>query len=137
MDNTINISIFPKDTNAKTQFYEIDQEPEDYLYFWMSKFVCEMAEMCTVDEDLRRELHRRRPNTFPKSKRGPNSILGFAGGMCANKLNNPKKNISEPQLEGIENLFRIMSAHYTGSEQTGKYTECLPVKFKAGFFTNT
>lgn len=131
--NTIMIPVLPKSTNAKTQFFEINPEHEEYIYYWIERFAAEMLELCTADEELRRDLFRRRPNTFPKGKLGPNSVMSFAGGLISNKKVNPNKNISEPQLEGIENLFRMISFHYSG-EQEGVYRECLPVKFRRQFF---
>jgi hypothetical protein len=132
----LSIPLYPKDTNAKTQYYELDAEYEDYIYYWMQRFLADVSEVITHDETLREMVLKRKPKLFPKGKRGPNSVLSFAGGIVANRVVNDKKNISEPQLEGIEWMFGLMSNYYQngGEEHAGKFKVCIPIRFRKSFF---
>jgi len=132
----LTVPIFPKETSAKTQYYELDSDCEEYIYYWLERFLADASEVITHDEELRNMLLKRKPKLFPKGKRGPNSILSFTGGMVANKKVNDDKNISEPQLEGLEFLFNLMSNYYHNNNQphVGKFKECLPIQFRKSFF---
>ena len=117
-----------KKTKARTQYYEVSMQDEEYLYYWIELFLAEMGEILTHSEELRKELFRPRKKTFPTGILGHNSVMSFAGGMLANKLRNPENDISKPQLNGILFLFEVIGQNYTGM-QDGEQDECLPVKF--------
>lgn len=134
-EEILDISIYPKDTAANTQYYEVHAEYEDYIYYWLERFLADVSELITHNEDLCKDMLKRRPKLFPKGKHGPNSVLSFTGGMVANRKVNDKKNISEPQLEGLEFVFRMMAHHYNqGAPHPGPYKQCLPIRFRKSFF---
>lgn len=109
---TRHIPIMPKITAAKTQYYEIDADDEAYIYQWLTRFLADTAEMATFDADLQRDLFRRRPDTLPRGRNGPNSIASFVGGIVAARLVNPQHNLSESLLDPLENIFDMIANMY-------------------------
>lgn len=109
---TRNIDVFPKNTSAGTQYWDMDARDEAYIYQWLYRLVSDMSEQCTIDEDLRRDWYKRRPSQFPKGKNGPNSFASMLGGICSAKIQNPNKNLSDPQLDAVETYFNIIAQYY-------------------------
>lgn len=99
------ITILPRLTGAKTQYYDISAEDEAYIYDWLIRFLADASELATHDEDLRREWFRRRPKLYPRGRQGPNSMASMIGGMISARIANPRHNISDAQLESLEQIF--------------------------------
>lgn len=119
----------PKITAAKTQYYELDDESEAYIYTWLTRFLADCAEIATHDSELQRDLFRRRPDTFPRGRQGPNSIASFIGGIVAAKMANPKHNLSESLLDPLENVFEIIARQYAEEPNPPE-----PIRFKRSLF---
>lgn len=124
------IKIYPKHTSADTQYYDMEPEDEAFLYQWMYRFLADMSEICTHDEDIKKEWFKRRPGVFPKGKQGPNSYASVLGGICAAKLKYPEKNLSEPQLNAVELIFDMISDYYKDEPNAPK-----SVSFHKQFFS--
>lgn len=114
------IDVYPKHSSANTQYYEMDSKDEAWMYYWLHRVLSDMNEECTWDPEVCKDWHKRRPNTFPKSWNGPNSYASIIGGICRMKLQNAKKNLSEPQLESVELVFQFIAQYYDSKEETEK-----------------
>jgi len=110
------IRIFPKQTAAKTIYYDMSDADSAYVYRWLMQFLCDMTELATHDTAYQREWMRRRPGVFPKGQSGPNSLASMIAGIAGAKLANPKHNISEPQLDPLVNIFMELVPMYEDLE---------------------
>lgn len=110
------IRIFPKQTAARTIYYDMNDEDSAYLYRWLMQFLCDMTELATHDADFQKIWMRRRPGTFPKGASGPNSLASMIGGIAGARLNNHKHNISEPQLDPLVAIFNELVPMYEDLE---------------------
>lgn len=124
------VKVYPKSTGADTQYYDMEPDDEAMLYKWMYRFLADMSEVCTHNEDIKKEWFKRRPGVFPKGKQGPNSYASIVGGICAAKLQNPNKNLSDRQLDAIELLFDMISDYYSSEPDAPK-----SVSFRKEFFS--
>ena len=111
---TRTVTIVPKQTSAGTQYYEMSAEDEAYIYNWLTQFLCDIGFESTFDEEWKREFFRRRADSFPKSRKGPNSIASMIGGILGDKCRNPARDLSEPQLDPIELIFDMIGQYYEG-----------------------
>lgn len=107
------IQVYPKHTNASTTYYEMQQDDEWHLYRWLQRLLADMTEIATYDEEVRREWFKRRPGLYPKGEHGPNSHASVLGGIVSAKLQNPKKNLSEAQLDIVQSLFIMVEDYYS------------------------
>jgi len=114
------IDVTPKHTSAKTQYWDMEPDDEAYVYTWLYRLLADMSELSTFDEDLKKEWFKRRPGSYPKGKQGPNSHASMLGGICSAKLKDPKKNLSDPQLDCVEDLFDIIADYYANEEDAPK-----------------
>jgi len=117
------IRIFPRQTAAKTTYYDMNDEDSAYLYRWLMQFLCDMTELATHDSDYQRIWMRRRPGVFPKGQMGPNSLASMIAGIAGARLNNPRQNISDPQLNAIEAIFRELVPMYEELEDRPELIE--------------
>lgn len=127
--NARNIKIHPKATSASTTYYDMNKDDEGYIYQWLMRFMANIAEEATFDSEIQREFFKRRPNTFPKGKNGPNSIASMLGGIVSAKLQNPNKNLSEPQLDVVEMIFDQIEKYYANDPDAPK-----TVRFQKSLF---
>lgn len=107
------IVILPKVTAAKTQYYDMSADDQAYIYDWLIRFLADLTELATHDEELKREWFKRQPRAYPRGKNGPNSTASMIGGIISARLANPKHNISEPQLEPLEDIFSMIATLYS------------------------
>jgi len=110
------IRIFPRQTAARTMYYDMNEDDSAYLYRWLMQFLCDMTELATHDAAYQREWMKRRPGTFPRGQSGPNSLASMIAGIAGAKLNNPKHNISEPQLDALVSIFNELVPMYEDLE---------------------
>lgn len=106
------VTILPRVTAARTQYYDMSDADTVYIYDWLIRFLADLTELATHDEELKREWFRRQPRRYPKGTRGPNSTASMIAGIIAARLANPKHNISEPQLEPLEHIFDMIETLY-------------------------
>ena len=107
------IAVYPKTTNADTQYWDIDADDEAYIYQWLYRLMSDMQELATYDAELQREWFKRRPGIYPKGKQGPNSHASILGGICSAKLRDSKKNLSTPQLDVVQVMMDIVAQQYS------------------------
>jgi hypothetical protein len=108
------VPAFPKNTSANTQYWELNDQDRAHLLEWMIRFLADIQEECTANADLQREYYRRRPNSFPKGRLGPNSIASMLGGIV-NQLF-AGRDLSTPMLDATESLFDIIVNYYDDLE---------------------
>lgn len=113
---TREIVILPKLTSAKTQYYDMSDEDTAYIYDWLIRFLADLTELATHDEELKKEWFRRQPRVYPKGQKGPNSTASMIGGIISARLANPKHNLSEPQLEPLESIFDMIATLYSDTD---------------------
>jgi hypothetical protein len=113
---TITITAKVTHTPVNTQYWLLDDDDTAYLTQWMILYQSQMSEIATHDEELRREYFKRRPAKLPKGQLGPNSYASFIGGLIAAKVNDPKKNFSTPQLDGLETMFDVIAELYSETD---------------------
>lgn len=106
------ISVYPKSTAANTQYWDMDAEDEAYIYKWMYRLLADIAESATYDAELQRDWFKRRPGVYPKGHQGPNSHASILAGICSAKLKDPKKNLSTPQLDVVEQIMDVVAQYY-------------------------
>jgi len=128
-DNYRTITVIPKATSANTQYYDMNADDEAYIYEWLIRFLAELSETATHDEELKKEWFRRRPEQFPKGKHGPNSISSMLGGIVAAKMINGRHNFTDATLDAVESLFSGMAGYYSELDRPPQ-----PVKFRRSLF---
>ena len=109
---TRTIKLLPKITQAQTQYYDMDPEDSAWIQHWLTRFLADISELATYHEDIAREYFRRQPRQLPRGRHGPNSIASMIGGIVSQTLQNPRRNLSEPQLDPLELVFEIMQPLY-------------------------
>lgn len=109
---TKQIAVYPKSTAADTQYWDIDADDEAYIYKWLYRLLADISEHATHDTELQRDWFKKRPGLYPKGKQGPNSHASILAGICSAKLKDPKKNLSTPQLDVVEQMFDIIAQYY-------------------------
>lgn len=107
------IAVYPKTTNADTQYWDMDEDDQAYIYQWLYRLMSDMQELATYDAELQREWFKRRPGIYPKGKQGPNSHASILGGICSAKLRDSKKNLSTPQLDVVQVMMDIVAQQYS------------------------
>ena len=114
------ITVTPKISSAKTQYWDMEPEDEAYIYKWLYRLLADMSELSTHDEELKKEWFKRRPGSYPKGIKGPNSHASMIGGICSAKLKDANKNLSDAQLDCVEDLFDIIADFYSDEEDAPK-----------------
>jgi hypothetical protein len=104
------IPLWPKSTQANTQYWAMEPEDRAWLLEHMMRFLAEMAEVMTHEAEMAREMLRRRPTGYPRGRQGPNSHASMLGGIVLTLLDG--RDLSTPTLDAVEALTDIM-AHYT------------------------
>ena len=107
------IAVYPKTTNADTQYWDMDEDDQAYIYQWLYRLMSDMQDLATYDAELQREWFKRRPGIYPKGKQGPNSHASILGGICSAKLRDSKKNLSTPQLDVVQVMMDIVAQQYS------------------------
>jgi hypothetical protein len=90
----------------------MDADDEAYIYKWMYRLLADIAERATYDAELQRDWFKRRPGVYPKGQQGPNSHASILAGICSAKLKDPKKNLSTPQLDVVEQIMDVVAQYY-------------------------
>lgn len=103
------IPIWPKNTGAGTQYWEMADEDRAWLLEHMTRFMAAMSELITYDNDLRAEILRRRGTGYPRGRMGPNSHASMLGGVIMTLLDG--RDITTPQLDAIETLTDLISVY--------------------------
>ena len=112
---TRTIKCYPKSTTAQTQYWEINSDDETYMYDLLTRYLADMVELATHSVHSRDQLLTK-IDQFPRGRRGLNSIGSTIGGIVSAKKQNPKKNLSTPQLDALDIIFEIIAETYSAHE---------------------
>jgi hypothetical protein len=125
---TRTVPVYPKNTRANTQYWDMAAEDRAYIMEWLIKFMANMCEVATREADIQRDWFRRRPGRWPKGQFGPNSDASMLGGIVDQLLkgNDP----STVHLDAIEQLMDTVSQMYSDDEAAVQ-----SVKFDRKIFT--
>lgn len=107
------VRIYPRNNTATTEYWDMEPEDETYIYQWLMRLMADMSEQATADPEFQREWFRRRPGLHPRGRSGPNSHASILGGICSAKIQNPRRNLSTPQLDTVEYMFNLIAQYYS------------------------
>jgi len=106
----------PKITSAKTEYREISEDDHNWL---IQQMLCGLVKMGAIgnshNEDfklVRTQYWHRRRAALPKGRDGQNTPESFIAGILDNMLysDNPQRDFTAKQMEGIEDIFNWLSA---------------------------
>lgn len=103
------IVITPKNTAANTQYWEMSAEDRAWLMVSFMEFLTDIQEIATHDDMIRQEMFRRRPSTYPRGRRGPNSHASMLGGITRTLLDG--RDITTAHIDVIEALSDLVAAY--------------------------
>lgn len=102
------IKYFPKTTNARTTYIELNEDDLDWLKTELIRWTAIMTESAVShDEEWRAVLAlywNKKTQSLPKSKQGPNSPATFIAGLINNLVFGSQRDFSERQIEGIRDV---------------------------------
>lgn len=123
------ITIMPKHTMARTQYYDMDAQDENYIYTWLITFLADMTELASHNNDVMKEFFTRKNSQLPRGRQGTNSHASFIAGIISAKMHNVNHNISEPQLSAIEHVFDVLVPYYSDCDSPPQ-----PIRFRIKLF---
>lgn len=108
------IKYIPKTTSANTEYRELNEEDLNYVKERILKCLARMAELSVSHSEdhklVMSDYWNRRRKTLPKRRDGENTPQSFIGGIANNLIFGTQRDLSDRQMEGIEQVFGIMSA---------------------------
>ncbi len=126
--NIKTIKYIPKTTGARTQYREIDAEDMSWLQTELIRWMANANELGQKrDEDseyFTRQWWMKRTQTLPKGQWGPNSPSSFIGGTVNNLVFGTQRDLSDKQMDSIQNISMIMGQAFEG---------CSQIRFQIGF----
>lgn len=122
------IKYIPKTTSARTQYREIDSEDMAWLQTELMRWLALGSEIQQRRDEDAEYFHRqwwlKRTQTLPKGQHGPNSPSSFIGGIVNNLVFGSQRDLSDRQMDSIQNISAIMGQAFDGSSQ---------IRFQIGF----
>jgi hypothetical protein len=108
------IKYIPKTTTANTEYRELNEEDLNWVKTTILKSMARMSELSVShNEDhklVMSDYWNRRRKSLPRRRDGENSPNSFIGGLANNLIFGTQRDLSDRQMEGIEQIFGIMSA---------------------------
>lgn len=126
--STRTIKYIPKNTQAQTEYREIDPEDmrwlQSELIRWMSRGN-EMGQRRDEDSEyFHKQWWTRRTQTLPKGQYGPNSPASFLGGLVNNLVFGQQRDLTSKQMDSIQNISMVFGTAFAG---------CSQIRFQIGF----
>jgi hypothetical protein len=122
------IKFIPKSTGARTEYREIAIEDMAFVQSEMIRWLAIMSELDMArDEDsrwVRDQWWHKRTETLPRGRAGSNTPASFVGGMINNLVFGEQRDLSDKQMDAIQNISHIM-ANFND--------ECSILTFQIGF----
>jgi hypothetical protein len=122
------IKYIPKVTSAQTQYREIDADDQIWLQTELIRWLAIMGELDMYhDADskwVRDQWWHKRTATLPKGRLGQNTPASFVGGLLHNIMFGNQRDLTDKQMDAIQNISHIISQAAEG---------CTQVKFQIGF----
>jgi len=110
-------------TDPKNPFLEIDPNSQQYIYDTIQVFVNDVCELTARTPEFK-ELFEVNA-TFSRGKRGRNSCMSFASGLCNKQYRGKKADFSKNQIKHIELIMQIASGFYTQGNEKGWFGKTL------------
>lgn len=110
-------------TDPKNPFLEINNNQQQYIYDTIQQFVNDVCELTARTPEFR-ELFDVNP-TFSRGKRGRNSCMSFASGLCNKQYRGKRADFSKNQIKHIELLMQIAGGFYSQGNQKGWFGKTL------------
>jgi len=110
-------------TDPKNPFLEIDNNQQQYIYDTIQVFVNDVVELTARTPEFK-ELFTV-DKTFSRGKRGRNSCMSFASGLCNKQYRGKKADFSKNQIKHIELIMQIASGFYSQGNQKGWFGKTL------------
>ena len=110
-------------TDPKNPFLEIDPNSQQYIYDNIQMFVNDVCELTARTPEFK-ELFAV-DNSFSRGKRGRNSCMSFASGLCNKQYRGKRADFSKNQIKHIELIMQIASGFYTQGNQKGWFGKTL------------
>jgi hypothetical protein len=122
------IKYMPKTTQAKTEYREIDPEDMAWLQTELIRWLAHGSEIQQRrDEDAEyfvKHWWTKRTQTLPRGQHGPNSPQSFVGGTVNNLVFGSQRDLSNKQMDSIQNISNVMGQAFEG---------CHQIRFQIGF----
>ena len=113
---TKQINYDPKITSANTQYNTIDKNDMVWLQTELIRYMALMGELSRLrNEEVQNTVnqwYRKRTGTLPKSKDGQNTPESFISGLLNNLMFGNQNDLSQIQMDALENISAIMSKIY-------------------------
>ena len=110
-------------TDPKNPFLEIDPNSQQYIYDNIQMFVNDVCELTARTPEFK-ELFAV-DNSFSRGKRGRNSCMSFASGLCNKQYRGKRADFSKNQIKHIELIMQIASGFYSQGNQKGWFGKTL------------
>lgn len=122
------IKFVPKITSARTEYREISTEDMAFIQQELIRWLALMSELDMArDEDskwVRDQWWHKRSDTLPRGKEGQNTPGSFVGGLVNNIVFGNQRDLSDKQMDAIQNISHILGAAVEG---------CTQITFQIGF----
>jgi hypothetical protein len=122
------IKFVPKSTGARTEYREISVDDMAFVQSEMIRWLALMSELDMArDEDskwVNNQWWHKRTDTLPRGRAGQNTPASFVGGMINNLVFGEQRDLSDKQMDAIQNISHIM-ANFND--------ECSILTFQIGF----
>lgn len=110
--NTKTINYYPKNTQAKTTYCEIDSKDMEYIQDQLLRYLCQMGELSiNKNKDIKEFVSvfwQARNNELPKGVNGLNSPQSFVSGLLNNLKYGTQVDLTNKQLMAIEYISEVM-----------------------------
>jgi hypothetical protein len=128
MANRRTIKYVPKHTVANTNYRELNTEDQFFVMNEMIRWLAIMSELDqSRDHDdrwVREQWWHKRSDTLPKGRQGQNTPSSFIGGLVRNTVYGTQRDLTEKQMDALQNISHIMSE---------AYEDCTAMIFQIGF----
>ena len=118
-------------TDANNPFLHLEPNVQDWLFCTMQEFINDAVELSARHPDLQ-ELFIA-DKDFAYGKKGVNSAIGFAAGICNKKYRGKKQDISKTMIPYVEKLFNIIVNFYTMGNQKNWFYTKKPIPYQIQF----
>lgn len=90
-------------TNQKNPFVVIDPNIQNWMFSVMQEFINDVVELSARNTELKELFDKDKDFTY--GKKGVNSAIGFAAGICNKQYRGGKEDLSENMLPYVQKLF--------------------------------
>ena len=119
------IKYIPKTSTANTLYREVSPDDLAWVKESVLRSLARMAELGVSHEEdyklLISDYWRRRRKTLPKRRDGENSPESFIAGLANNLIFGTQRDLTDRQMEGIEQVFSVLSELFPGEFESVRF----------------